>query len=91
MSKVNDQRSGRFFQNKYQECDISIEDIRKVGNGKCDGGDIDTIDCGFDAGDCLAFNLSYPLCDVIVDAYKVGDGKCNTCRLGKTISVPFFG
>ena len=53
------------------------EDIRKVGNGKCDGGDIDTIDCGFDAGDCLAFNLAYPMCDVTFDAYKVGDGKCN--------------
>ena len=59
--------------------------------GKCDSVGIDTIDCGFDAGGCLAFNLSYPLCNVIVDAYKVGDGKCNTCRLGKTISVPFLG
>jgi hypothetical protein len=57
---VQGQESGDFFYMKYPHCDISEAQIKKMGDGICDGGQLNTIGCNFDDNDCLAFNIAYP-------------------------------
>ena len=47
-----------------------------LGNGRCDGGTYNSIECGFDGGDCLVFNSKYPNCTVPNPSW-VGDGVCD--------------
>ena len=78
---VNEQDSGRYFFTKYPNCLISRDDIPKIGNKHCDGGRYNSIQCGYDGGDCIQFNLAYPLCSNTLEygigLNKVGDGKCD--------------
>ena len=61
---VYGQASGQFFHLKYPKCFIPVHDIVKLNNGICDGGDLNTIACGFDDGDCVTFNMGYPNCKI---------------------------
>eukprot|EP00559_Dactyliosolen_fragilissimus_P000969 CAMPEP_0184858600 /NCGR_PEP_ID=MMETSP0580-20130426/3682_1 /TAXON_ID=1118495 /ORGANISM="Dactyliosolen fragilissimus" /LENGTH=503 /DNA_ID=CAMNT_0027354831 /DNA_START=21 /DNA_END=1528 /DNA_ORIENTATION=+ len=76
------QKSGHFYRSKYPSCQIErLQDagkdyqVRFIGNGKCNGGPYNTIECGFDGGDCTEYRLAYPNCNVL-KLYEVGDGKC---------------
>ena len=49
-------------------------------DGICYGGPLSTKECRFEDGDCLIFNMAYPLCngDELVDVEnEVGNGVCN--------------
>eukprot|EP00554_Chaetoceros_debilis_P016166 CAMPEP_0194125384 /NCGR_PEP_ID=MMETSP0150-20130528/59435_1 /TAXON_ID=122233 /ORGANISM="Chaetoceros debilis, Strain MM31A-1" /LENGTH=149 /DNA_ID=CAMNT_0038819191 /DNA_START=547 /DNA_END=992 /DNA_ORIENTATION=- len=51
-----------------------------VQDGSCYGGPLNTKQCWYEFGDCLNFNLVYPLCkgDELVDVEnEVGNGECN--------------
>ena len=54
------QTNGSFFLMKFPQCIIDEAKIARMGNGICDGGKQNTIECNFDDGDCLAFNIAYP-------------------------------
>jgi hypothetical protein len=70
------QQSGKFFQQTYPKCKIKNEDIKLIGNGICNGGEFNTVQCGFDHGDCVDFNLAYPDCNV-PEPNRVGDRECD--------------
>ena len=48
----------------------------RIPIARCDFGDYNTAECGFDGGDCLEFNLRHPNC-LVEYPWKVGDGRCN--------------
>lgn len=73
---VYGQVSGIYFKYKFEDCNIPTNMIAKLGNDVCDGGVINSIECGFDGGDCVDFNLAWPDC-YVPDAFKVGDGECD--------------
>lgn len=54
------QVSGNFFYLKFPKCGISKENIPFMNDGICHGGAQNTIECNFDDGDCLAFNIAFP-------------------------------
>ncbi len=70
------QISGKYFFDRYPYCTIPVLNISNIGDGKCEGGIYNTIDCDFDGGDCLEFNMQYPNCKAL-DPFKVGDGTCD--------------
>jgi hypothetical protein len=74
---LKQQLSGEYFHQQYPYCDLTKDEIKLVGNGVCEGypSILNTIDCDFDGGDCVNFNLQYPNCDAI-RPYEVGDGIC---------------
>lgn len=51
------QRTGFYFYQQYPYCALTKEEIASFGDGKCDGGKLNSIDCAFDGGDCITFNL----------------------------------
>ena len=61
-------------------------DKSKLGNGLCDGGLYNTEECGFDDGDCTAFNLKYGDCEVEFP-YLIGNDQCD----GSTYNVAECG
>ncbi len=71
------QRSGRYFKTRYPYCAISVADIPKIGDGKCEGGIYNTIGCDFDGSDCVSFNLQYPNCNKALEPWRIGDGICD--------------
>lgn len=73
---VHGQVTGQYFDLKYPTCNLTEGEIFNMGNGKCDGGNANSIACGFDDGDCIAFNLAYPNCK-IKEPIVIGDGVCN--------------
>ena len=65
------------FNDVYPLCDVY--DTTRIGNGYCANlPDINNAACGFDGGDCQAFNenITYAECKVI-DASRLGDGFCD--------------
>ena len=48
----------------------------ETGNGRCDGGDFNTIECGWDGGDCKDFNANYTNCNV-TNPFWLGDKLCD--------------
>ena len=45
------QSSKDSFKSKYPDCEVN--EVLWVGDGECDGGEYNTIECGWDGGDCL--------------------------------------
>eukprot|EP00979_Chaetoceros_neogracilis_P018328 scaffold10570_cov290-Chaetoceros_neogracile.AAC.33 len=67
----------------YPNCNVSYP--KYIGDGYCHGGDFNTVECGFDGGDCEDFN-KYPNCSAPYPGY-IGDGSCyggdyNTAECG---------
>ena len=50
-----------------------------IGNAKCDVGEYNTVECGWDGGDCKEFNEKYPNCKLeFPSAYSyIGNTKCD--------------
>ena len=73
------QLSGNYFILKYPDCDVTdnVTAISKMTNGICDGGELNTLGCAFDGGDCINHNLGFPGCDVKEPEVLLGDGVCN--------------
>jgi len=74
---VVSQRNGRFFYEKYPSCSVRSEKITLAGNDRCDGGELNSVQCGFDGGDCLDFNLAYTECRDAREPWRVGDRTCD--------------
>jgi len=70
------QTNGVFFREKYPLCEISkYNDFSRIGDGHCDGGIFNTVQCGLDNGDCINFNIRFPSCKV-QEPELIGDGSC---------------
>ena len=59
---------------RYCEDSYSSYTKLSIGDGKCDGRFNNAL-CGFDRGDCTAFNMQYPNCTADYPE-DVGDGDC---------------
>ena len=70
------QLNGSFFYQTYPYCMISKEQIAQFGDGRCDGGIMNSVNCDFDGGDCVNYNLAYPTCGSAAP-WKIGDGICD--------------
>lgn len=70
------QDDGTYFRQKYPKCYVDNDQIKKVGDGVCDGGYLNSRNCGLDGGDCSDFKSVYPECDLI-NVTKIGDGVCD--------------
>ena len=73
------QLSGNFFEQKYPDCVVTdvVAAISKITNGKCDGGELNTLECAFDGGDCINHNLAFPGCNVKDPEVQLGNGECD--------------
>ena len=79
------QLNGTFFRQKYPDC---VDHFNKTyfylakehfGNDKCSGGALNSLECGFEGGECANFNAVYPLCkgdDLIFVEDEVVNGGC---------------
>eukprot|EP00979_Chaetoceros_neogracilis_P016347 scaffold7784_cov175-Chaetoceros_neogracile.AAC.1 len=77
---VYGQLSGNYFVLKYPDCDVTnnVTAISKMTNGICNGGELNTLGCAFDGGDCIDHNLAWPNCRNVVDPDdKLGNEKCD--------------
>ncbi len=83
LSIIRNQINGTYFVQKYPNCTIpNAYDLAKVhfGDGICYGGALNTLGCEFEGGDCINFNLAFPLCkgENRTNVQKnVGNGKCD--------------
>ncbi|GFH44384.1 hypothetical protein CTEN210_00858 [Chaetoceros tenuissimus] len=63
----------------YPNCTVNTSQF--LGDGKCDNyketGDFNSIECGFDAGDCIEFNQNYPNCTAYLPDMVLGNGWCS--------------
>eukprot|EP00979_Chaetoceros_neogracilis_P006004 scaffold1174_cov281-Chaetoceros_neogracile.AAC.35 len=69
------------MQDYYPNCRYAYFPSR-IGDGICHGGDYNTVECGFDGGDCEEFNAKYPNCNVFPPSFigypsYIGDGNCD--------------
>ena len=69
------QTSGDFLRMKYPNCRRAYPFM--IGDGKCHNYDpYNTEACGYDGGDCVAFNNNYPNCTAEL-IWMIGGGKCH--------------
>jgi len=70
---------GTYFEQKYPDCDVSdvVAAIPKMINGICDGGELNTLECAFEGGDCINHNLAFPGCTVKDPEILLGNGACD--------------
>ena len=66
-SEINPQSNMMFLAqaltiDNYPNCVVT--DPSWIGDDYCDGGPYNTEECGYDGGDCTAFNTNYPDCTV---------------------------
>ena len=59
---------------EYPDCHVYPPSF--VGDGKCHGQEFNTEECGWDGGDCDAFNMKYPNCTAKFPWY-IGNGYCH--------------
>jgi hypothetical protein len=59
----------------YPNC-TNVDYSGYIGDGYCHGGDYNTVECGFDGGDCEEFNAKYPNCNAD-PPFLIGDGNCD--------------
>jgi hypothetical protein len=73
------QVSGSYFALKYPHCAVTnnVTAISKMTNGVCDGGELNTLECAFDGGDCINHNLAFPGCNVDDPEVLLGNGVCD--------------
>lgn len=72
---VIEQQKGEIFKREYPNCAIAVDQLSRVGDGTCDGGVFNTVQCNFDGGDCVITNLAFPKCKVDKPSL-IGDGTC---------------
>ena len=89
------QGHGFFIKQKYPNCQFKI-DFEKyfqyIGDGKCDHSKddkVNTLECGWEGGDCEIFNTRYPNCTVD-EPHKVDNKLCNSGSYN-TIECGFDG
>jgi hypothetical protein len=58
----------------FTNCNVNVP--QWVGDGGCDGGEYNTVECGYDGGDCDDFNMNYPNCDVEYP-FLIANGLCD--------------
>ena len=78
---VMNQINGKFFYKRYPNCNSTDDAFeladKHFGDEVCYGGPLNTLECAFEGGDCVNFNLAFPLCkgDEITNAENsVGNG-----------------
>eukprot|EP00979_Chaetoceros_neogracilis_P013875 scaffold4135_cov177-Chaetoceros_neogracile.AAC.2 len=73
------QVSGNYFEQKYPDCAVTdnVAAISNMKNGICDGGELNTLGCDFDGGDCIYHNLAFPGCNVKDPEVLLGNGVCD--------------
>ncbi len=75
------QQSGAYFDEEYPKCKGHFALANKqFGDGICYGGVLNSQDCGFEGGDCITFNLAYPLCkgeNFTSVEERIGNGVCD--------------
>lgn len=65
---VRNQITGKYFYSKYPKCsgekgeNMFVEAKEHFGDGVCFGGALNSLACAFEGGDCVNFNLAFPLC-----------------------------
>ena len=83
---VYGQLSGNYFVLQYPDCDVTdnvtgvtdnVTAISKMTNGICDGGELNTLGCAFDGGDCINHNLAFPGCNVKDPEKFLGNEECD--------------
>jgi hypothetical protein len=57
----------------FTNCTVTIPQF--IGDDICDGGDYNTVECGFDGGDCNDFNMNFPACAAEFP-FLLANGKC---------------
>jgi len=89
---VVEQMSGIIFERSFPDCvDGSGKSYFDLAwqhdqDGSCYGGPLNSIQCGYEDGHCLDFNMAYPLCrrDEFIDVEnEVRNGDCN-----RTFAIP---
>ena len=68
----------------YPDCAAAASHPLWIGDGYCDHGNYNTLECGFDGGDCDAWNAEFPNCktDYLADietgsCYGTYTAECN--------------
>eukprot|EP00979_Chaetoceros_neogracilis_P015602 scaffold6229_cov178-Chaetoceros_neogracile.AAC.3 len=76
---VYGQLSGNYFEKKYPDCAVTdnVTAISNMTNGICDGGELNTLGCAFDGGDCINHNLAFPGCNVKDPETFLGNEECD--------------
>eukprot|EP00554_Chaetoceros_debilis_P014083 CAMPEP_0194125450 /NCGR_PEP_ID=MMETSP0150-20130528/59470_1 /TAXON_ID=122233 /ORGANISM="Chaetoceros debilis, Strain MM31A-1" /LENGTH=1205 /DNA_ID=CAMNT_0038819261 /DNA_START=97 /DNA_END=3711 /DNA_ORIENTATION=- len=72
---------GTLYKIRFPDCSANHTFAKMhLGNGECYGGELNTLACEFEYGDCINFNTQYPLCrsdDLINVEETLASKECN--------------